>query len=120
MDMKLIEALDLAGTLSTRLIDGTTYLMIAIDNLPAPVVPPMPRKHRLGGTQRLMMVTLEAMADSAGTVSVQAAYDKAIHEMPPPLEGSRDRRAQTMRRALATLQERGHITLAENVAILNS
>jgi len=120
MDMKLIEALDLAGTLSTRLIDGTTYLMIAIDSIPVPVVPPMSRVHPLGGTQRLMMNAIIVLAGITGITGAQTVYDKAIHEMPPPLTGDRDRRPQTMRRALATLHAKGHITLDGDIVKLNS
>lgn len=79
---------------------------------------------KLGNDQRLVF---KAVYDLVGELSsegaeidVQEVYDAVLIQLPPPLEGKRDRRAEVIQRALRALHERGFITINDGSVSLGS
>lgn len=72
----------------------------------------------LGGTQKIVFKAIYELASAIGDenadVAIQDVYDAATIEMPAPPSNKRDTRSQTIRRAIATLHERGYITISDD------
>jgi len=102
--------------------DDTTSCVV--DPIDSAVLDDDSNTRRLGGTQKLLFDVASQLAgedlNESGELSVQIVYDTVIDQMPPPLTGDRDRRPETMRRALATLHEKGYITISEGIVTIGS
>ena len=79
---------------------------------------------KLGATQKLVFDSVTELVaehlNDDGTVPIQQVYDVAVDKMPKPSDNIRDRRLETIRRALAALCEKGYVTVAADQVTIGS
>jgi hypothetical protein len=77
---------------------------------------------QLGGTQRIVFDALHELIgeDQNKSASIQDVYDDVIIKIAPPVNGTRDRRAETARRALTKLHENGRVTIVDDQVFIGS
>ena len=81
-------------------------------------------QNALGGTQKATFQVIYALASEFGdefaAVKLQDVYDAASVTIPAPPKGKRDRRSETVRRAVAKLHERGYVTVVDDTVSIGS
>ena len=81
-------------------------------------------RNKLGGNQKIAFQVIYELASKLGdefaAVKLQDVYDRATTEMPAPPNGTRDRRAEYVRRAVAKLHERGYVTVTDDIVSIGS
>ena len=79
---------------------------------------------KLTGTQDLCFKAVTELVteylDEDSVIPIQIAYDVILDQLPPPVGAQRDRRPETMRRAMATLHEKGYITISGETLTIGS
>ncbi len=79
---------------------------------------------KLGPTQKLVFQAVTDLVaeylDEDNAIPIQQVYDVAIDTMPRPSDGIRDRRPETIRRALAALCEKGYVAITEDQVTIGS
>ena len=102
-------------------MEGTTSCVI--EPLDASVIDGAAKK-KLGGVQATLFDEIYRLAGEIegedGPVKIQDAYDATMVQLPPPNNDERDRRSESMRRALATLHEKGYVTVYKDQVLIGS
>jgi len=79
---------------------------------------------QLGPTQKLVFDAVTVLVaehlDEGSAIPIQQVYDVAVDSMPRPSDGVRDRRLETIRRAITGLCEKGYITIAGDQVTIGS
>ena len=80
--------------------------------------------NRLGPTQQVVFDAVTELVtehlDEGGAIPIQQVYDVAVDAMPRPSDGVRDRRTETIRRALQGLLEKGYVSIANDEITIGS
>ena len=113
------------GSEGDRLPFKLLQVPLDFDDMSSCVVEPMDEmlldnseQRTLGGTQKTVFKAIYELANEmtgeSMIVSIHDVYDAATIEMPAPPKGTRDRRGETIKRALVGLHEKGFITISND------